>query len=347
MNWIERKILGFFVKTKGVFSAPLFAGKGLIFMLHRVLPENERNKFSLNRDLAISPEKLEEFILLFKEKGYQFISLDELHQWFEGKITLTQKFICLTFDDGYKDNLSYALPLLKKHSVPATIYIANCLPNGTALLWWYLFEEHAKTANHFVLNSSVGRVEYKWETSNQAYSQFGKVSESIKSIPSPELESVLMEAFGKTKSEFEHLCTSESLTWEEIRTLSKEPLISIGAHTMNHISVKQQTDDLVESEMSASKKEIEKHIGQEVKHFAYPFGGDYDVSTRDLQIAKNVGFKTSTLNQPGNIFKSNRKNMLALSRMPLGNATDSERWTNYLNGIYHFSVNGFKKGKYI
>ncbi len=346
MNWIERKILGFFVKTKGVFSKPLFAGKGLIFMLHRVLPENERNQFDLNRDLAITPEKLEEFILFFKEKGYQFISLDELHEWLEGKISLSQKFVCLTFDDGYKDNLSYALPLLKKHAVPATIYITNCLPNGNALLWWYLFEEHLKTANHFILNSSVGKVEYKWETKEQAYSQFGKVGESIKSIPSPELESVLMEAFGKTKSELEHLCMSEALTWEEIRTLSKEPLISIGAHTMNHISVKQQTADLVKSEMSASKKEIEKYIGQEVKHFAYPFGGEFDVSSRDLQIAKNVGFKTSTLNQPGNIFKNNHKNLQALTRMPLGNATDSERLTNYLNGIYHFSVNGFKTSKY-
>ena len=81
-------------------------------MLHRVLPENERNQFTLNKDLAISPEKLEEFILLFKAKGYAFVSLDEVQAWLEKKATIRQKFICLTFDDGYRDNLIHGLPIL-------------------------------------------------------------------------------------------------------------------------------------------------------------------------------------------------------------------------------------------
>ena len=67
MNWFERKILGFLVKTKGVLTTPFFGGNGLVFMLHRVLPETERNEFTLNKSLAITPEKLEEFILFFKE----------------------------------------------------------------------------------------------------------------------------------------------------------------------------------------------------------------------------------------------------------------------------------------
>lgn len=347
MNYLERKILGFFVKTKGVFSAPFVAGKGVIFMLHRVLPEVERNQYSLNKDIAITPEKLEEFILLFKQKGYIFISLDELNDWLEDKINLQQKFICLTFDDGYRDNLIYALPILKKHKVPATIYITNCLPNGTGILWWYLFEEHIKKTNRFILNSSNERIEYNWETIEHAHNQFSSISESIKSIPSCELKSVLSTAFKKTTSDFEQLCQSIALSWEDIITLSKESLITIGAHTMNHISVKQQMEEIVFNEMKLSKSEIEKHIGKEVVHFAYPFGGEFDVSKRDFEIAAKVGYKTSTLNQPGNIFKSNKANKQALARMPLGNGTDNERMSNYLNGIYHFSVNGFKKEKYI
>jgi peptidoglycan/xylan/chitin deacetylase (PgdA/CDA1 family) len=78
-------------------------------MLHRVLPKMERNAYSLNKDLAITPEKLEEFILFFKQKGYVFISLDELADWLDGKINIQQKFICLTFDDGYQDNLIHGL----------------------------------------------------------------------------------------------------------------------------------------------------------------------------------------------------------------------------------------------
>jgi peptidoglycan/xylan/chitin deacetylase (PgdA/CDA1 family) len=345
MNWFKRKILGFFVKTKGVFSAPLFAGKGLIFMLHRVLPEQERNQYTLNRDLAITPDKLEEFIVLFKQKGYTFISLDELSDWLDNKLKIKQKFICLTFDDGYRDNLTHALPILKKHQVPATIYITNCLPNGKGLLWWYLFEEHAKTFSNIKFESTIGVKEFQWESTEKAYEQFGAVSETIKSIPFEELLEVMMKSFNKSAAEFEALCTSLSLTWEEIKKLSQEPLITIGAHTLNHIATKQQKTEWVEEEMMASKKEIEAHIDKEVNHFAYPFGGTFDVALRDTKLAQKVGFKTSTLNQPGNIFKR-IKNHQALARMPLGNATEYERLNYYMNGIYHFSVNGFKKEKY-
>lgn len=346
MNWFEQKILGFFVKTNGMFSKLFFSGKGIIFMLHRVLPEEERNQFTLNKDLAISPEKLEEFILLFKAKGYTFVSLDEVEAWLEKKMTIRQKFICLTFDDGYCDNLIHGLPILEKHAVPATIYVTNCLPNGTGILWWYHFETHAKTTKHLTLNSSIGRFDFSWETSEQAHSQFGSISEAIKSIPFSELSSVLTKAFGKTALEFQELCESVSLSWEEIATLSKNPLITIGAHTMQHVSVKQQATLVVENEMHLSKKELEYYIQKEVKHFAYPFGGSFDVSMRDIELAQRVGFKTSTLNQAGNIFRSNKKSIQALARMPLGNSTDDQRMHYYLNGIYHFSVNQFKKEKY-
>ena len=222
-TFLKNKILGFFVKTNGMFSKLFFSGKGIIFMLHRVLPEDERNQFTLNKDLAISPEKLEEFILFFKQKDYVFISLDDVCDWLEKRKDLKQKFVCLTFDDGYRDNLKFALPILKKYKVPATIYITNCLPNGTGILWWYLFEEYARTTNQLILNSSFGRIEYNWESEEDAFKQFSRISESIKAIPSGELLTVLMAGFGKTKSDFEELCRSVSLTWDEIKTMSKEP----------------------------------------------------------------------------------------------------------------------------
>ncbi len=315
-------------------------------MLHRVLPAIEREAYTLNRDLAITPEKLEEFILFLKEKGYLFISLDQLADWLDNKYKINQKFICLTFDDGYRDNLIYALPILKKHHVPATIYVTNCLPNGNGILWWYLFENHAKKKNQLILNSSVGQVVFHWKDEHDAHKQFGKVSEAIKSIPLSELSKVISDSFGISGNEFKSSCAEVSLTWEEIKELSDEPLICIGAHTMNHISVKNQKEEFVREEMLNSKIEIEQKIGRHVHHFAYPFGGEFDVSGRDLNIASQIGYKTSTLNQPGNIFKSNKNNKQALARMPLGNGTSAERLKNYLNGIYHFSVNGFKKEKY-
>jgi peptidoglycan/xylan/chitin deacetylase (PgdA/CDA1 family) len=345
-TFLKNKILGFFVKTNGIFSAPLFAGRGIIFMLHRVLPEKERAIFSLTKGLAISPEKLEEFVITLKNKGYQFFSLDEISACFENNVKLPKKFICFTLDDGYKDNLVYGLPIFKKYQVPFTLYITNCFPNGTAILWWYLFENHAKFSNELVLSSSFGKIKFSWENETEAFNQFTQVSEAIKSIPATELKSVLSIGFGLPETEFEKQCKSVTLSWDEIIQLSKEPLVTIGAHTMNHVSVKQQATGLAKEEIQASKLEIERYINKEVCHFAYPFGGAFDVDSETIEIVKKVGYKTATLNQPGNIFKSNKHSKFALARLPLGNRVDGERMNYYLNGIYHFSVNGFIKNLY-
>jgi len=346
MNWIEQKILGFFVKTHGVFSKPLFAGKGLVFMLHRILPTNERNEFTLNRDLAITPEKLEEYILFFKQKGFQFITLDQLVYFLENPKKSKQKFICLTFDDGYIDNLKYGLPIFKKHNVPAAIYVTNCFPNGNGLLWWYLFENHVKVSSNLVIHSSLGRREFTWKNVKDAFDLFGQVSEAIKIVPESELSSVMSQSFGLSTSEFQKQCNAIALTWDEIRQLSNEPLITIGAHTMNHLSMKQQDETVVIEELEKSKKELEAHLGKEVVHFAYPYGGEFDVSARDIQLTEKVGFKTAVLNQPGNIFSSTKNQLFAIPRMTLGDSTSPERIAYYLNGIYHFSANGFHKTKY-
>lgn len=334
------------MKTKGVFSSPLLGGKGLIFMLHRVLPEAQRNAYSLNKDLAITPEKLEEFILYFKLKGFVFISLDELSDWLENKNKIKRKFICLTFDDGYKDNLVFGLPVLKKYNVPATIYVTNCFPDGNAILWWYLFEDYVKINRQLQLTSSIVNYEFFWNNEHEAYAQFGSISNAIKSIPFIELHDVLKTAFKLNDLELTAQVKSESLTWEEVKNLSNEPLITIGAHTKNHVALKQQNKELVEQELRNSKLELESKIGKKVMHFAFPYGGLFDVSNADIELTQKVGFKTATLNQPGNIFRCNKDSKFALARMPLGNKIDEDKMKHYLNGIYHFSVNGFTKNLY-
>ena len=75
------------------------AGKGFIFMLHRILPQKEREEFTWNRGLAISPEKLEEWVLFFKSKNFDIVSIDEALKRCE--IKGSRKFVVITMDDGY------------------------------------------------------------------------------------------------------------------------------------------------------------------------------------------------------------------------------------------------------
>ena len=88
-----------------------------ILMLHSV--NNQRMNHPMGK-LSVSPEGLEEYLKVFQKWGYQMISITEL---IEGKYDEDKNFIILTFDDGYKDNLMVARPILEKYNAHATIFV--------------------------------------------------------------------------------------------------------------------------------------------------------------------------------------------------------------------------------
>ena len=338
-NWLHQKTLGLFVKTKGMVSQPLFGGIGLIFMLHRVLPEEQKKRYSINQDLAITPEFLEETIIKLKQKGYQFISLDELHAVLQSGKKSKQKCICITLDDGYRDNVTYGLPVFQKNNIPFTIYITNCFPNKNAHFWWYWLEEKVQTEQKIVWEGKT----YVTQTEEQQRVAYNAIREVLKNASQAEREKYAEHFLGKTKNEIERNANELALTWEELNELKKEPLATIGAHTMHHLSLAHQTEEEVMLEIAQGKAELEEKLQIEIEHFAYPYGSLHDANKREFELAQKLGFKTATLNHPGNIFLSNKKTLMSLARFPLGNSITAEKLDQYLNGIRHFAENGWRK----
>ena len=108
-----------------------------------------------------------------------------------------------------------------------------------------------------------------------------------------------------------------SLTWEEIKTLSDDPLCTIGAHTVNHFPLSRLSEEQLKFEIQYSKERIESFINKTVNHFAYPFGKQREASIREFEMVKELGFKTGTTTRIGNIFQEHR----------MDNAVKKERTT--------------------
>jgi len=96
-------------------------GRGAILMYHRILPEKLLEK-DLGLGLAVSCENFEKQILALKSK-YKIVSMDTFLENIRKKNS--EFMIAITFDDGYKDNFTYAFPILKKHKIPALIYVTT------------------------------------------------------------------------------------------------------------------------------------------------------------------------------------------------------------------------------
>ena len=94
----------------------------VVLMFHHVTPQKDV--------LSVTPEILEKLIVRFKQKGFHFISYREFYDYLNKKITLPKKSLMLTFDDGYYDNYQYGYEVLKKHNIPAVIFLITSLIPG-------------------------------------------------------------------------------------------------------------------------------------------------------------------------------------------------------------------------
>jgi len=116
-------------------ARPLLGGLGAVLVFHRLGPRDPALFFEANHRNIIPAALFEQLLDTLAADGVAVVSLDEaldrLAQPRPGR------FCCLTFDDGYRDNHDILLPILQARRVPATIYIAPGLVDGTAPLWWY------------------------------------------------------------------------------------------------------------------------------------------------------------------------------------------------------------------
>ena len=121
-------------------------------MLHNVVNKNEMlDRDNPNYPMYISKDKFTDFINEFIDQ-YKFISINQIfNQISEKKI---KKAICLTFDDGYKNNLEIALPIIEKYNIPITIYVCTKFLNGDGNAWWFELWDFIKSKELVSINLS-------------------------------------------------------------------------------------------------------------------------------------------------------------------------------------------------
>jgi peptidoglycan/xylan/chitin deacetylase (PgdA/CDA1 family) len=301
----------------------LFSGVGSILMLHRVAPYQDGN-IVYNENMKISPDELEAIILDLKSQGICFISLDKLVEYHRQNYTGVERFVVITLDDGYGDNLKYGYPLFKKHNIPFCIYVTNCFPDRTTNLWWYALEKlvfqnekvdgsdnrsiQQKQQNFLLLRRKI--IDHYFRDPIDYLKQHGSLSFDL-------------------DQEIDNLC----LSWSEVISLSNDPLVTIGCHTLNHYPLKNLNPSEARQEIIQSKNALENKIMKPVKHFAFPFGSKKEAGARDYDIAASAGFDTIVTTVHGHVHPSDSLHYLdRIFLYPLGNNNTT------LNRILYWNI---------
>lgn len=298
-----------------------FRGLATIFMLHRVYPL-ENHRLCANESMKVTPEYLERFIIEAKQRDYTFISLDSLYNLLHNNVRST-KNIVITLDDGYVDNYTHAYQIFKKYNVPFTVYVPTSFPDYTAVIWWYIIED--LIIQNETITLSNGCI-YHCKTMDEKNIVFMELVRKIKSLPARNFKMSFRQLFRNYTIDERKKVKELSLSWKQIKEMAEDPLVTIGAHTVNHPVLKLLPQRYIRKEILNSKCIIESQIHKEVLHFSYPFGTRNEVGSREFRIVKNLGFVTVTTTRFGNIYRKHKNHTEALPRIML---TEDFSWHKF------------------
>ncbi|MES2751628.1 MAG: polysaccharide deacetylase family protein [Pseudomonadota bacterium] len=322
---------------------PILAGVGTVFMLHHVRPARD-DAFQPNRHLEITPGFLHEVLAHVRALDVDIVALDEAHRRMRER-DFARRFACFTFDDGYRDNRDYALPVMRDHGAPFTVYVASDFAEGRGKLWWVALERAVARAD--TLEIEMDGVATRLDAGNAATKQeaFNRIHDWLRTLPGDR----------PVQHEVSRLCARHGvddaaiardlcMPWQELQPFAADPLVTIGAHTVSHCNLARATADEALREMRVSRERIEDNLQKPALHFAYPYGDKSAATAREFAAARALGFATAVTTRPGMIFPENADHLTALPRISLNGNYQSARFLSVLtSGAATAMWNGFRR----
>ncbi len=250
-----------------------------VLMYHRVLPRTDERFAQEEPGMLVTPKSFDMHLAELK-RHFEIVSLGEWVRRQEAGEQLPARACAVTFDDGWRDNYEYALPILKKHQVPATLF-AVAEKIGTDFQFWpniiaalLLSGAGPSLAGHPVLEPAG---------STQAAPDAEEVSRCVQQLKA-RTEDEIFQALDEIN--WRTLCKGPMppalMDWQQLREMQASGLVDIGSHTCTHRRLTgAMAADALRWELVESKNILETQLERPVELFCFP-NGDYDQAALNM-----------------------------------------------------------------
>ncbi|QOC22008.1 polysaccharide deacetylase family protein [Wenzhouxiangella sp. AB-CW3] len=312
-----------------------WAGLATCLMYHRICPDQAGSDdmargFAPNLDLSVTAGAFDEQ-MAFAARHFNCLSLPEaIEQLAAG--TLPKRSLIVTFDDGYLDNLTLALPILRRHAVPATVYIATGLIEQAELPWWYELEDLIAGADGFHIHWDNQHLHFSTIDADAKRRTFDILNPMLKRMDSAEQIRFMGLLRQSSRQPVEK--DNQFMNHRQLIELASDPLITIGAHTHHHLALSELKPIRLRHEITHSKELLENWLKQPIEHLAYPFGGEAHAATREFSVAEELGFSSAVTTRLGHFQVFHKNHLLALPRIGIGYQDCMARFEWKLSGLY-------------
>jgi len=318
-------------------------GVGVILTLHHVRPPRH-GAFHPNRILEITPQFLDDVIAVLRAADIDLVSLDEAARRLEAQ-EFGRRFACLTFDDGYRDNRTYAYPILKRNGVPFAIYIPTSFMDREGYLWWLALEDVIAARDEVLLIMDGVERRFACATVEEKNDAFAAIYWWLRSLPSDAAIRCAVRALAARYGiDGRAYCNDLCLDWDELVALAADPLVTVGAHTVNHPILAKIPADALAVEIESGCERIARRLGARPRHFSFPFGDRSAAGPREFAAARAHGFRTAVTTRPGVLFPEHREHLMALPRISINGDYQRRRYFNVLlSGAATAMWNGLRR----
>lgn len=316
-----------------------------ILMLHGVMDSLQPSSWVPLRP-QLSRHALDSALRVLS-KYYRFVSFSEAVEMLSGRQPLRPYSLVLTFDDGYRNNLTHALPILHKYGAPATFFVATGHLEQRTPFWFdrldYALQQADVDGRHVQIGNST--VRFQGQSHHQLKESYRSLREVAKAIPQDLEMQRQIDAFSQKLEQesgrrLADICEEDDwsaiLSWQDVQTALAQSVI-IGSHTVDHIRIGLVSSEVAHDQLQRSKEMIEAQTGQTCRYFCYPNGSVSDTVT---VLARKCGYEAAVTTEEG----TNRvgEDPLLLRRLSFPETGDSVETLIHVSGLF-LVVSRFKE----
>ncbi len=286
MRWLGVIRLCQFIRRKQV----------VILTIHGVMDDQNNPVWKPLRP-QLSRSKLEEYLRVLSRR-YRFVSLSDAVEMLQGPKPMQPYSMVLTFDDGYRNNFTHALPILRRYNAPATFFVPTGFLENARPFWFDRLDYALQQAQVNGREVKVGSFTMCLDSSNRETlrESYKRLRRTAKKQQMSDLEflremeqlaSQLEEESGRALSDIQEKDDwSAVITWEQIRTIGNGD-VSIGSHTVDHIRLSLVEPEIAHEQLARSKRDIEIHTGKPCLSLCFPNGSFTDET---ITLARECGY---------------------------------------------------------
>jgi peptidoglycan/xylan/chitin deacetylase (PgdA/CDA1 family) len=241
----------------------------------------------MDHRMMVSPEKFKRQMTYINEKHY-VVNEEALVKHLHSMDRFQRSVVLLTFDDGYRDNLENALPILREFNMPAIIFVSGEDDVSDELRWWHdlaLIVESDLESDEDT-SSESDFLHYYWK--KYFYLSALPQDQRLKELKTH------IDAFDRDRTSRR----LEFLSIEDIREMQKDR-VSFGGHTLHHVNIGQLESDTARREIVGCVDLLGKHTGKQVMGFAYPFGKRSNYKEESKSFLREAGVKYAVTTEWG------------------------------------------------